>query len=288
MKYLEILKKFDKAIVSESQKLKEIYDELCKGDTPSNQICNEDEAIDTKKTMCEYVSEDNDDIPMDSDDESDDNSEDTATTADDDSEVTDDLEKADGEKDDDNSLDKDKTSSNNDEKLMSPSEFFAMGEKNDHKKDIKNESDDKVSASSLLEDEPESPEELVEEPAEETPEDVPAEETPDEEPSEETPEDVPAEETPEGVQEDEESVKSWLKSVLEDDKCDGDDCEKSKAKEVPAEETPTSEVSDNDIEEMPKEVSDEDIEADEEAQALQESIQNISAFVKANKRLFIK
>lgn len=280
MKYLEILKKFDKAIVSESQKLKEIYDELCKGDTPSNQICNEYEAIDTKKTMCEYVSEDSDDIPMDSDDESDDNSEDTTTTADDDSEVSDDLEKADGEKDVDNSLDKNKTSNDNDEKLMSPSEFFAMGEKNDHKKDIKNESDDKVSASSLLEDEPESSEDLVEEPAEETP----AEETP----TEETPVEEPAEETPEDVQEDEESVKSWLKSVLEDDKCDGDDCERSKAKEVPAEETSTSEVSDNDIEEMPKEVSDEDIEAEEEAQALQESIKNISAFVKANKRLFIK
>jgi hypothetical protein len=43
MNYLEILKKFDKAIVTESQKLQEIYDNLVKDGQASNQVCNEDE-----------------------------------------------------------------------------------------------------------------------------------------------------------------------------------------------------------------------------------------------------
>ena len=42
MNYLEILKKFDKAIVTESQKLQEIYDNLVNDEQASNQVCDED------------------------------------------------------------------------------------------------------------------------------------------------------------------------------------------------------------------------------------------------------
>jgi len=49
MKYLDILKQFDKAIVTESQKLQDIYDNICKGETPNNQVCNEDETEEKKE-----------------------------------------------------------------------------------------------------------------------------------------------------------------------------------------------------------------------------------------------
>jgi hypothetical protein len=42
MNYLEILKKFDKAIITESQKLQEIYEELCNGDN-----CDSEETTET-------------------------------------------------------------------------------------------------------------------------------------------------------------------------------------------------------------------------------------------------
>ena len=43
MKYIDILKKYDKAIVSESQKLSDIYNEICNQGRSSDPIVNEEE-----------------------------------------------------------------------------------------------------------------------------------------------------------------------------------------------------------------------------------------------------
>lgn len=57
MNYLEILKKFDKAIVTESQKLQDIYDNLVKDGRASNQVCNEDEK-ENSESLTENTPED--------------------------------------------------------------------------------------------------------------------------------------------------------------------------------------------------------------------------------------
>lgn len=266
MKYIDILKKFDNAIITESLKLKKIYEQLCDGEECDN---NEDDVESQEETPPENTDEktgsekkllsveeffktqddeqDNTEV-TETEDESDDTS-DSEDTSDSDEFVEEpdteepetekpETEEATDVKDEESAEDtKDKANE------ISAKDFF----------ELTNEDDDCKS------DDVEAP--------------VPTEEPSDD--AEVTDDEVSDADI--GLAKEELSTKEYFGDVWETE----DASETSTEPEIKDEESKKDEMVDS---ENTEEMTDDEI----EAQQLQESIQHISAFVKANKKLFIK
>lgn len=298
MTYLEILKKFDKAIVTESQKLQDIYDNLVKDGHASNQFCNEEEKDDTKKPeegavenpecngesekddtrkqACEFTEADEDvtetaqTTPAQTtpaqkkegssggmvskedffrtDDDTDDDTGDSAGTTDD---------SQDTEPDEANE------SSAEQRAALSASDLFEDEKKPDESEDTSSADDNKDTPV----DEPENPK--GDSNKKNTPPETEPKTKPETKPEDdaEGPEDDAEDEKPTGECENQKrkSAQDWLNEKQDDTEAEGAKCPECGNSPCTCDEE----------------------EKDPETEQLQESIKNISAFVKANKKLFV-